>query len=40
MSDPPSFLATKTYVIQFTGNRVVKPSVKNFQIMMETEDRT
>lgn len=32
-------LATKTYVIQFTGNRVVKPSVKNFQIVFEEENR-
>jgi len=30
--------ATKTYVIQFIGNRVVKPSVKNFQIIVEEEN--
>ena len=34
-----TILATKTYVIQFIGNRVVKPSVKNFQIVFEEENR-
>jgi hypothetical protein len=30
---------TKTYVLQFTGNRVAQPSVKNFQMVIENENR-
>ena len=32
-------LESKTYILQFTGNRVAQPSVKNFQMVIETEDR-
>lgn len=29
---------TKTYVLQFTGNRVAQPSVKNFQLIIDNEN--
>ena len=32
-------LDTKTYVLQFTENRVAQPSVKNFQMVIETDTR-
>jgi len=33
------YLETKTYVIRFTGNRVAQPSVKNFQMVIENDNR-
>lgn len=33
------FLETKTYILQFIGNRVAQPSVKNFQMIIENDKR-